>query len=320
LEKKVIKVSTPWNGGRFIKQANPEILSRYSFEIDNDCDKSDFWIVWGDFPDGIEKMKVTCPPEHIFYMTDEAYVDKKFNQQFLNQFPGVITCRKDIDHKNLIATHEINVYQLDKPYSLFNHSNPIPKTKKLSVVCSDKTFLIGHKKRFAFVNKLVGHFKDRIDALGSGFTPINDKWEALHPYEYSIAIENSALPGYFTEKIGECYLGHSFPIYFGAPDIDQYFDSKSYMLIDIEDYIGSIRKIEQLLEENSWAASEPLLIQQKMKYINEYHFFPALAKVLERVGVPGAKSKKNAIRSHRSFDKYFKARKLLQGARKLLPV
>jgi hypothetical protein len=315
--KRVVKISSPFNISRFSGQMDPALASRYSFELDNDCDKCDFWIVWGDISaGGIDKMTVTCPPQNILYMTDEAYVEKKFDQRFLDQFAGVLTCRDDISHKNIIKTHEINVWQLGKKFSQLNNSTPIPKQKKLSVVCSDKTFLIGHKKRYAFVNRMIGHFKDRIDVFGHGFNPIDDKWEALAPYEYSIAIENSALPGYFTEKIAECYLAHAFPIYYGAPDISDFFDPKSYMTIDIEDYIGSIRKIEGLLEQHDWTAHESLLIKQKYLYLTEYNFFPALAKVLDRLGSDASTGKNNRVRSHASFVKYYRARKILRAARK----
>lgn len=315
--KRVVKISSPFRTGRFEGQIDPSLLLKYSFELDNDCDKCDYWIVWGDIAaGGIDKMTVTCPPEHIFYMTDEAYVEKKFNQQFLDQFAGVLTCRNDISHRNVIKTHEINVWQLGKKFAELHNTNPISKQKKLSVVCSDKTFLPGHKKRYAFVNRMIGHFKDRIDVYGHGFNPVDDKWEALAPYKYSIAIENSALPGYFTEKIGECYLAHTFPIYFGAPDISDYFDPKSYVVIDIDDYLGSIKKIEELLEKHSWADHQELLIKQKYLYLTQYQFFPALAKVLDKFGTENAASKKRTIRAHSSFRKFYKARKILSAARK----
>lgn len=317
MKKQVVKISSPFRTSRFEGQIDPSLSSRYQFELDNDCDKCDFWIVWGDIAGGeIDKMSVSCPPEHIFYMTDEAFVEKKFNQQFLDQFAGVLTCRDDIAHRNLIRTHEINVWQLGKKFAELNNSTPIRKTKKLSVVCSDKTFLPGHKKRYAFVNRMIGHFKDRIDVFGHGFNPIDDKWEALAPYEYSIAIENSALPGYFTEKIGECYLAHTFPIYYGAPDISDFFDPQSYITIDTDDYLGSIKKIEELLEKQDWESFQQLLIKQKMLYLTEYQFFPALSKVLDKIGSTTSPARRTSIKGHHSFIRFYKARKIFSTARK----
>lgn len=305
----VIKLTTPWRHSFLPTQLNPEIKN-FKFEIDNDCSEADYWIVWGDLPYGYEKMSVNCHPDNIFFMTDEAQVQKTYNQQFLNQFKHVITCRKDMIHKSLIHTHEINHWHLKKSFLDVFNIDRIQKTKKLSVVCSDLTILEGHKKRYAFVNKLIGHFKDQIDVFGKGINPIDDKWNALAPYKYSVAIENSAIPGYFTEKIAECYLAHTLPIYYGAPDITQYFNTNSLLKIDIDDYKTSILSIEKLLEEDPWDGLEKTLIDQKLLYLSSYHLFPALCTQINNLTKTTRSTKKYTIKGHDTYYKHYKMRKI----------
>ncbi|WP_316851318.1 glycosyltransferase family 10 domain-containing protein [Pedobacter agri] len=299
-KNKIVKISTPW-GHSFLKDQISPYIDDFKFEIDNDCRVCDFWIVWGDLPGGVDRIKVDCPMENIFFMTDEAHPYKTYHKKFLSQFHAIITCRNDIEHKNIISTHEINTWHIPNTYEeLFSHKEII-KSKEISVVCSDLTDLPGHKARFAFVNKLIGHFKDKLDIYGRGFNPIDDKLIALMPYKYSIAIENSAIDGYFTEKISECYLTHTLPIYYGAPDIENYFDSNSLLKIDITDYRKSVQNIEELLESNSWKSKEHLLIEQKFRYLNKYHLFPALSKIL-RNQKPNTKKKSiNLLYSHNKF-------------------
>ena len=59
----------------------------------------------------------------------------------------------------------------------------------------------GHKKRLLFVNELQKTFKDQIDFFGFGFNPIDNKKDAIDPYHYSIALENSNMNNWFTEKL-----------------------------------------------------------------------------------------------------------------------
>ncbi|SHN24067.1 glycosyltransferase family 10 domain-containing protein [Mucilaginibacter sp. OK098] len=314
---KIIKLTTPWRHDFLKSQLNPQIVD-YKFEIDNDCRECDYWIVWGDIPHEHERMVVKCPPSNVIYMTDEAHEQKQFNQKFLDQFNYVITCREDLHHRNLIQTHEINHWQLSKSFTDVYSTAKIEKTKSLSVVCSDLTILIGHKKRFAFVNKLIGHFKDRIDVYGRGFNPIDDKWDALAPYKYSVAIENSAIPGYFTEKITECYLAHTLPIYYGPPDITSYFAPESLVRIDVDDYRSGILTIEKLLEEDPWEQLQDTLIEQKLLYLNKYQLFPALCNVVSKLDGPQGEKKRCVINGHETYYSNYRLRKLYQQLKQKL--
>ena len=67
---------------------------------------------------------------------------------------------------------------------------------------TSKATLAGHRYRLEFLRRLREHID--LDLYGRGFAPIEDKWQALAPYRYSIAFENAAAPYYFTEKIMDC--------------------------------------------------------------------------------------------------------------------
>jgi len=302
LKKKIIKFNTPW-GHSFLNDQISPYIENFKFEIDNDCKVCDYWIVWGDLPRRADKIKVKCPNENIMFMTDEVHPYKTYHKQFLDQFQAIITCRNDIEHKNIISTHEINTWHIPKTFEQLYSKKEIIKSKEISVVCSDLTDLPGHKARYAFINQLIGHFKDKLDVYGRGFNPIDNKLIALTPYKYSIAIENSAIDGYFTEKISECYLTNTFPIYYGAPDIDKYFDSASLLKIEINNYKKSIQKIEELLELDPWKSKEYLLIEQKLRYLNKYQLFSALNNILINQNLTNTRKSTNLIYSHRKFSK-----------------
>lgn len=319
--KKIIKVSSSWGHIDYatrVSALHPSEEYQYVFDKEDDIIECDYWIVWG----GIKgvKEKTICPPENVIYLTDEVHEQRFYNKYFLDQFPAVVTCRTDIRHERVISTHELNTWMVDRDYDWLYEEREYPKTKTLSVISSDQTWLPGHKLRYAFVNKLIGHFKDKIDVFGRGFRPVDDKYDALAAYKYSIAIENSAIPGYFTEKIADCYLTHTAPLYYGCPDIQQYFDGDSLFPIDPYDFRRSIQDIEKVVEEDRYADVLPSLIRQKKKYLDRYHIFSKIIAILDAEFPHTGSRKTVSIRNERCFQRGYSVNKIIDTVFRTLPL
>ena len=113
---------------------------------------------------------------------------------------------------------------------------PIPeKKKKCSIIVSSKKMIEGHKLRFNFVEALRNRFKDEIDVFGFGYNPIENKKDAIDPYYYSIAIENTKIKNWWTEKLADVFLGYTCPIYYGCENIFDFFDKGSLLNININE-------------------------------------------------------------------------------------
>jgi hypothetical protein len=74
----------------------------------------------------------------------------------------------------------------------------------------------------------------------------NCKYRGLLDYEYSIALENSQQNNYFSEKLADAYLSWSVPIYWGCPNIANFFPEKSYHSIDIN-HANPIEEINEII-------------------------------------------------------------------------
>uniref|UniRef100_A0A6C0JWF9 Fucosyltransferase C-terminal domain-containing protein n=1 Tax=viral metagenome TaxID=1070528 RepID=A0A6C0JWF9_9ZZZZ len=54
----------------------------------------------------------------------------------------------------------------------------------------------------------------------------------LHlPFQFSIILENSQQDNYFTEKLIDCLLCKTVPIYWGCPNIGAYFDARGIIIL-----------------------------------------------------------------------------------------
>ena len=120
-------------------------------------------------------------------------------------------------------------------YKLYN------KTKNLSCISSNKSFLEGHKKRLEFVNHIISTTpKDKVDIFGVGFNEIKGKIIGLENYRFSVAIENENKDNWATEKISDCFLTGVIPIFYGCPNIGDYFDMNGIITFQTKDELEEI--------------------------------------------------------------------------------
>ncbi len=59
--------------------------------------------------------------------------------------------------------------------------------------------------------------------------PVKSKYEALGGYKFAVCFENMILDGYVTEKIFDCFIAGTVPVYLGAPDIEKYVPGSCFI-------------------------------------------------------------------------------------------
>lgn len=107
------------------------------------------------------------------------------------------------------------------------------KTRSVSLIASAKRDWEGHRLRHRVVDYIRAEHLD-VDVMGRGYRAFADKADGLAPYRYSVVIENQREPSYFTEKLIDALLCDTVPIYWGAPDIAEFFDTSGMIICDSE--------------------------------------------------------------------------------------
>jgi hypothetical protein len=79
----------------------------------------------------------------------------------------------------------------------------------------------------------------------------DEKLKIMNQYKFSICFENCVFPGYVTEKIFDCFLAACIPIYYGAPDIDDFVPPDTYIdfrkfsnMQELEDYLNTFTELD----------------------------------------------------------------------------
>jgi len=198
------------------------------------------------------------------------------------------------DHFDIILTYEKNLLLRGPKYKFFpcdtagieTESHKIHKKSKLvSMIYSDKTWLTGHKLRHIIVNGLLPKIKfDKIDLFGTGSPkPIELKSEGTNDYMFQLAIENMKRPNYFADKIYDCFVTGTVPIYWGAPNIGDFFDTRGIITfsnpqelanilfsLSEKKYISMLPYVEKNFElAKKYLSPDDHLLDETIRYLRE---------------------------------------------------
>lgn len=152
-----------------------------------------------------------------------------------------------------IFTNDKRIVNIDPTFFVYNPpASNMPwikereiftKTKLCSYITSFKQFTSGHIKRMELFEKLKNNpnFKDHI--FGRDYKFIENKLDGLKDYMFSIVIENSVYPKYYTEKVTDCFATGTIPIYYGDESICEDFDRSGII------FLNELESFDQLNEK-----------------------------------------------------------------------
>ena len=256
---------------------------KFQFFVNEPIEECDAWFIYDGFS---EPQQALCPPENVVLITAEPPAFKFYPGSWLRQFRHVISCQRNLRHPDLHLSHMALPWFVNKAYDELIRSDFPEKTRDLSIICSTKRLMKWQRQRLTFIEALKTLEGVRIDFYGRGLVNLlDDKWDGLAPYRFSIALENSIHPDYWTEKIGDCFLAGTVPIYCGCPNINQYFPDRAFELIDITDVAGSLERIPRLLASSDYTQRLPALRQARDLVLNRYNLFNLMADFCQQLSL-----------------------------------
>lgn len=131
------------------------------------------------------------------------------------------------------------------------------KTKVVSAISSNKVMSDGHLFRLRTLQHLHNNTTTPVDFYGQTMhsqylrdvlKDIDGKIEGLRDYRFSIAIENGVCENYFTEKILDCFLTGTIPIYHGCPNVGDFFDARGIIVFNTQEELVNI--VDSLTEKD----------------------------------------------------------------------
>lgn len=227
----------------------PIVRSNFGMTLNYDFDKP--VEIWVDNFNGIEifneniKVFVQIEPNEIMGLNEHIIRNS-------NRFDYVFTYEKqvlDSISNGILFEYgtkwiDINNYDLNKP-----------KEFSVSTVCGHKTITENHRLRQRLwykqdkINIPKKFFLSRLGGVENfNDNPIlGEHKEVLFDSMYHICIENVSKENFFTEKLIDCLLCKTIPVYIGCPNIGDYFDLDGFIIVN--SFSEAIEKCNQLTSE-----------------------------------------------------------------------
>jgi hypothetical protein len=180
---------------------------------------------------------------------------------------GVITCNCDIKMTHLVNS-DLNLMSPGWMMSWFSNNN-------YSNFKNNKMFSVSYLFSLRGISEMTEHMKSDnftysvrqyiIDNLPKIHTPkvicmtnwnkdlpkkyphvplLPDSKECLYSSMFNISLENSKQVNYFSEKIIDCFLTFTIPLYIGCPNIGEYFDTRGIIFAsNADDLMGKCNSL-----------------------------------------------------------------------------
>jgi hypothetical protein len=253
-----------WRGVRFIidepGEADYVVLHGHAKGGERvTCPRGAVWLVMGEAP------TEWCARWHIVpewidrvFMTDQGWADR--SRKHILSPPGL-------------------PWSVGRDYDFLTTFAPPKKVAPLSWITSNAEGISGHRYRMRYLRRVEG--MNELHIFGRGFNPIHDKWDKLVPYRYSIAFENFSNSHYWTEKVMDCFLAWTMPIYYGCTELERFFPADSFVRLDPEapDPEAELRRI---IRSDLWERNMEAIEEARRRVLDDYNLFEMIVAEIER--------------------------------------
>jgi hypothetical protein len=167
-------------------------------------------------------------------------------------------------------------WHVGRTYGQLKTELPPSKSVDLTWITSNDRRFSGHQQRMCFLERLQSSGVP-LALYGRGFKAIEDKWDALAPARYALAIENFSGSHYWTEKVSDCFLALTMPIYWGCTNLADYFPEESFVWIDIKDR-NAPKRVAEILRSNLAETRRESILEARRRVLEEHQFFACMSR------------------------------------------
>ena len=247
----------------------------FTFTEEN-IDECDYLIIL-DYPKN--DFSINVNENNIIHLCLEPPNEISKYRQFANKKVKWIFNQLAIKQNNILS-HGALPWHIDKDFNFLNELKieNLEKENKIVWVTSNQRSSKGHNVRMDFLENI--QHLPFLELYGRGINPIQDKWDVLSKSKYAIAYENFQSDYYWTEKIADCFLSYTMPLYFGCNKIDDFFPSNSFIQIDPNDKHSDLF-LTEVVNSNKWEENLDAISKARELVLNEYQLFPFLSNKIK---------------------------------------
>jgi hypothetical protein len=256
------------------------------FHVNEAMDSCDYWVIYDSLK---ESEQTSCDPRNVLLITAEPPSLASYHPDYLSKFSTVVTAHTAPAHPNLLAQQQALPWHVGRRqsdhqnlgfglgYDILSAMDTPRKDRVLSLVCSTKAFSREHRQRNRLVDALQERLGSKLEVFGRGRREVEDKWDALAPYKYTIVLENSQAAHYWTEKLSDAFLAETYPFYYGCPNLSDYFAEASFGRVDPSNVDATVDTIERCIANETYGEAKSYLREAKALVLDRYNLFAMLS-------------------------------------------
>ena len=249
-----------------------------------DLSQADYYIVLDGLPNGLSPSSLD--PEKTIYLQREPDHVRAFN--------------KPINAKYVYSYQNHATYALWWIKKSFLELDCLryPKKSKKTVSCilTNKSFTHGQRMRLEFAKLASTELSGKIDYYGNTLInenfgkmykgglplsgpPMRCKYDGLISYPYSLSLENGKLKNFCT-RVWEPFLCWTMPIYWGCPNIEDFYPKESYHTIDIEKPDEAIREVADMIQRPISKNNIEAIHHARQLVLYKYNIWPFIQEII----------------------------------------
>ena len=215
------------------------------------------------------------------YISNEIIINKNYFDKILSSYPEVIdncensefflyaACwiltREDRKRANY-RTEYFNIFNTNKKF-------------QVSTVMSQKNFLPGHRLRHETKSIIIKERKYNL--FFPPFITVDEKYKLFEGAMFHIAIENTKNINYISEKIIDCFMSYTIPIYWGCPNISEFFNTKGIIFFDTKEQLNTI--LDNLTEKDYYDRLDAIIENYEIANKKYAFYFDRVNEVLNKL-------------------------------------
>jgi hypothetical protein len=180
------------------------------------------------------------------------------------------------------------IWYVDVSFRELDEMAPPVKTQTCSWITSGISRTENHRKRLAFLKQVSDSqldcdyygrdLPDYIKASGR----LNNKWHAMSPYFYNLAIENYADNAWYaSEKLWDSLLAWCLPIYYGGSAADKLLPPGSFLRLPSLDEKGLAYIQEMTSTPDAWYAAQDAIAEARQIILHKLNLLNWLSEYVE---------------------------------------
>jgi hypothetical protein len=201
-----------------------------------------------------------------------GFVHLSFEDRYI-RFPNFLTYRSKFEK---IKKEGNENFPPERKFCNFIYSNP-----SADPIRDQFYYLLSKYKKVDSAGKHLNN--TLLPVITHGWS--EDKLKFMKDYKFSIAFENSSLPGYTTEKIVDAFLSGTIPIYWGDPTVSNDFNPAAFInchsFKNFEKVVDEVIKIDHDESLFKKMINQPIFLKEP-EYFNLGYLLSFFSNIFEQ--------------------------------------